>query len=549
MAEKNDAQQITSQLWAMANELRGNMDASEFRNYILGFMFYRYLSDNQENYLRETGLFAPKDGQTWNDAFRDVASDPESRKEYLEDISSELGYAIAPEQTWATLVQKVNDDKIIPSDYQELFDDFNKNASLNPGAESDFRGIFADINLGDSRLGNSTTARAKALSGIVRLVDSFDYNDKHGRDILGDVYEYLIAQFAGNSGKKAGEFYTPHQVSKVLAKLVTLDVPSDKEIFTVYDPTMGSGSLLLTVREELPKTVKGVMFHGQELNTTTFNLARMNLMMHNVPYTNMNLRNADTLEDDWPDGVVGGVDSPRSFDAVVANPPYSIHWDNNANKLKDPRFKPFGALAPKSKADFAFVEHGLYHLNGTGTMAIVLPHGVLFRGAAEGKIRKAIIEKNYLDAVIGMPAGLFFSTGIPTVVLVFKKNRSRRDIFFIDASNNFEKGKNQNILRDSDIDKMVEAYKNREDVDKYAHKAEPDEIKENEFNLNIPRYVDTTEPEKPVDVVKVVADIKESDKKIAQLSRELAKDIDDLVANNDEAAKQLAALKELFKNE
>ncbi|RND36628.1 type I restriction-modification system subunit M [Lacticaseibacillus paracasei] len=549
MAEKNDAQQITSQLWAMANELRGNMDASEFRNYILGFMFYRYLSDNQENYLRETGLFAPKDGQTWNDAFRDVASDPESRKEYLEDISSELGYAIAPEQTWATLVQKVNDDKIIPSDYQELFDDFNKNASLNPGAESDFRGIFADINLGDSRLGNSTTARAKALSGIVRLVDSFDYNDKHGRDILGDVYEYLIAQFAGNSGKKAGEFYTPHQVSKVLAKLVTLDVPSDKEIFTVYDPTMGSGSLLLTVREELPKTVKGVMFHGQELNTTTFNLARMNLMMHNVPYTNMNLRNADTLEDDWPDGVVGGVDSPRGFDAVVANPPYSIHWDNNANKLKDPRFKPFGALAPKSKADFAFVEHGLYHLNETGTMAIVLPHGVLFRGAAEGKIRKAIIEKNYLDAVIGMPAGLFFSTGIPTVVLVFKKNRSRRDIFFIDASNNFEKGKNQNILRDSDIDKMVEAYKNREDVDKYAHKAEPDEIKENEFNLNIPRYVDTTEPEKPVDVVKVVADIKESDKKIAQLSRELAKDIDDLVANNDEAAKQLAALKELFKNE
>ena len=217
--------------------------------------------------------------------------------------------------------------------------------------------------------------------------------------------------------------------------------------------------------------------------------------------------------------------------------------------MKDPRFKPFGALAPKSKADFAFVEHGLYHLNDTGTMAIVLPHGVLFRGAAEGKIRKAIIEKNYLDAVIGMPAGLFFSTGIPTVVLVFKKNRTNRDIFFIDASNNFEKGKNQNILRDSDIDKIIEAYSKREDVDKYAHKAELDEIVENEYNLNIPRYVDTTEPEKPIDVVQVVADIKETDKKIAKLSSELAKDIDDLVANNDEAAKQLAALKELFKNE
>ena len=525
------------------------MDASEFRNYILGFMFYRYLSEHQERYLQETNLFEPEAGQTWNDAFREVASDPESRKEYLEDISSELGYAIAPEQTWASLVQKVNDDKIVPSDYQDLFDDFNKNAALNPNSEADFRGIFADINLGDSRLGSSTTARAKALNGVVRLVDQFEYNDKQGRDILGDVYEYLIAQFAGNSGKKAGEFYTPHQVSKVLAKLVALGVQKDQEIFTVYDPTMGSGSLLLTVRDELPATVKAVMFHGQELNTTTFNLARMNLMMHNVPYTNMSLRNADTLEDDWPDGVVGGVDSPRSFDAVVANPPYSIHWDNSENKLKDPRFKPFGALAPKSKADFAFVEHGLYHLNDTGTMAIVLPHGVLFRGAAEGKIRKAIIEKNYLDAVIGMPAGLFFSTGIPTVVLVFKKNRTNRDIFFIDASNNFEKGKNQNILRDSDIDKIIEAYSKREDVDKYAHKAELDEIVENEYNLNIPRYVDTTEPEKPIDVVQVVADIKETDKKIAKLSSELAKDIDDLVANNDEAAKQLAALKELFKNE
>ncbi|MDC8419088.1 N-6 DNA methylase, partial [Lacticaseibacillus rhamnosus] len=295
MAEKNIAQEITSQLWAMANELRGNMDASEFRNYILGFMFYRYLSEHQERYLQETNLFEPEAGQTWNDAFREVASDPESRKEYLEDISSELGYAIAPEQTWASLVQKVNDDKIVPSDYQDLFDDFNKNAALNPNSEADFRGIFADINLGDSRLGSSTTARAKALNGVVRLVDQFEYNDKQGRDILGDVYEYLIAQFAGNSGKKAGEFYTPHQVSKVLAKLVALGVQKDQEIFTVYDPTMGSGSLLLTVRDELPATVKAVMFHGQELNTTTFNLARMNLMMHNVPYTNMSLRNADTL--------------------------------------------------------------------------------------------------------------------------------------------------------------------------------------------------------------------------------------------------------------
>ncbi|MCO6434806.1 type I restriction-modification system subunit M, partial [Nitrosomonas nitrosa] len=285
----------------------------------------------------------------------------------------------------------------------------------------------------------------------------------------------------------------------------------------VYDPTMGSGSLLLTVGKALPSG-QPVKFYGQELNTTTYNLARMNLMMHGVSYNNMTLSNADTLESDWPDGKdAKGIDRPRSFDAVVANPPYSAHWDNNETKLKDPRFQNYGKLAPRTKADYAFILHSLYHLNVDGTMAIVLPHGVLFRGAAEGTIRKTIIEKNYLDAVIGLPANIFYGTGIPTTVLVFKKNRQTKDILFIDASREFEKIKNQNRLKPEHIDKIVETYKQRTYVDKYAHVASLEEIKANDFNLNIPRYVDTFEQEPEIDLAEVKRLIDQDKKEIEKL--------------------------------
>ncbi|WP_407886564.1 type I restriction-modification system subunit M [Levilactobacillus sp. N40-8-2] len=548
MSKREEAQDITSQLWAMANDLRGNMDASEFRNYILGFMFYRYLSEHQEMHWERSGLFDLANGGSVNDAYVKVPED--EIKDYLEDAASELGYAIAPQFTWRTITEKVQDSKIKPSDFQDMLDDFNQNAQINPNSQQDFRGIFNDVNLGNSRLGNSTVSRAQALSRIVKLVDEFNYNDESGHDILGDVYEYLIAKFAGNSGKKAGEFYTPHEVSKVLARLVTIDFKAGDSQFTVYDPTMGSGSLLLTVQEALSEAGfhDRVHFHGQELNTTTFNLARMNLMMHGVDYQNMDLRNADTLEMDWPDGAdADGVDHPRNFDAVVANPPYSSKWDNNANKLKDPRFKDYGKLAPASKADFAFLLHGLYHLADQGRMAIVLPHGVLFRGAAEGTIRQALIEKNYLDAVIGMPAKLFYSTSIPTTILVFSKHKPTKDIFFIDASAHFEKGKNQNILRDEDIDKIIETYKTRQDVEKYAHVATLDEIKENEFNLNIPRYVDTFEEEPPVDVDKLVADIKDTNSQIKTLQSDLGDMLDDLVGQDAVAQQQLEAIKRILR--
>lgn len=514
-------QQITNKIWAMANELRGNMDASEYKNYIFAFMFYRYLSEHQEAYLVENDIIEVEEGQTVNDAYK-AAVDADGLEDYLEDISSTLGYAIAPEHTWATLLDNIYENQIMPSDYQSIFEAFNENTNRNNEATADFKGVFNDVNLGDSRLGNSTNARAKSLNNIVKLVDDISYKDESGKDILGEIYEYLIGQFAASAGKKGGEFYTPHQVSQILAKLVTSGQSAKDKTFTLYDPTMGSGSLLLTVRNELDGGDRdgAIKFYGQELNTTTYNLARMNLMMHGVSYKNMDLSNADTLGPDWPDGVDrDGIDRPRSFDAVVANPPYSAKWDNDASKLKDARFKEYGKLAPASKADYAFILHSIYHLNQDGKMAIVLPHGVLFRGAAEATIRKALIEKNYLDGIIGLPANLFYGTGIPTTILVFKKNRQTDDIFFIDASKEFEKGKNQNTLSPEHIEKIVSTYEKREDVEKYAHRATREEIIENDYNLNIPRYVDTFEEEEPIDINQVMADIAKDNQEIAELEK------------------------------
>lgn len=523
-------QEITSKLWAMANELRGNMDASEYKNYILAFMFYRYLSEHQEQYLMDNHILEPEEGKSINQLYLEQATDDELA-DYLEDISASLGYAISPKDTWESLLTRIENNEIIPSDYQTIFDNFNANAELNKEAVQDFRGVFNDINLGDTRLGSSTNDRAKSLNRIVKLVADIQYKGDDGKDILGVIYEYLIGQFAASAGKKGGEFYTPHEVSQILAKIVTDKVEDPDRTFSVYDPTMGSGSLLLTVGNELPNGQKpgAIKYFGQELNTTTYNLARMNLMMHGVTYNNMTLSNADTLESDWPDGPdEQGVDHPRSFDAVVANPPYSAKWNNDSGKLKDARFAEYGKLAPASKADFAFILHSIYHLNETGTMAIVLPHGVLFRGAAELKIRQTLIEKNYLDTVIGLPANLFYGTSIPTTILVFRKNKENRDILFIDASQEFEKGKNQNNLNEAHIEKIIETFRNRQDIDKYARLVSFDEIKENDFNLNIPRYVDTFEEEEEIDLDEVNRLIAQDEAEIAELEAIIAEQLKQL---------------------
>ena len=537
------AADVTSQIWEMANRLRGNMDASEYRNYILGFMFYRYLSERQEKYLFENQILEGINSiEEVNKEYAKEATD-DDLVDYLADIAESQGYAIEPQYTWKTIVNAVNSNTIKPDTFQNMFDSFNNNLRLNTKAREDFTGVFDDMNLSNSRLGNTTAARAKALTEIVNLVDQVEYKDENGKDILGDIYEFLIAKFAGNSGKKAGEFYTPHKVSEVLAKLATISLNQNEDKPSVYDFACGSGSLLLTVQDEIKNNV---LYYGQELNTTTYNLARMNLMMHDVSYDRMTLKNADTLEQDWPDGVdEQGVDHPRNFDVVVANPPYSARWDNNDRKLKDPRFKDYG-LAPKTKGDYAFLLHGLYHLDQNGTMAIVLPHGVLFRGAKEGKIREALLKKNQIDAIIGMPAGLFYSTGIPTVILVLKKNKTNKDVLFIDASKGFEKGKNQNILRDKDIDKIINTYKERKDVERYAHVATFDEIQENDFNLNIPRYVDTFVPEPPVDLKKVAADLHETNIEIEKTQKELVGMLKDLTSDDNDIMEGLnAIIKEL----
>jgi type I restriction enzyme M protein len=345
----------------------------------------------------------------------------------------------------------------------------------------------------------------------------------HDGDVIGDAYEFLISQFASEAGKKAGEFYTPSMVSDMMAQIVTID-QKDKKLFSVFDPTMGSGSLMLNVRKYLnyPENVK---FHGQELNTTTFNLAKMNLILHGVDSEDMNLRNGDTLNKDWP------TDEPYTFDSVVMNPPYSAKWSADASFLDDSRFNRYGKLAPKSKADFAFLLHGYYHLKETGTMAIVLPHGVLFRGAAEGTIRQKLLEDGSIYAVIGMPANLFFGTSIQTTVIILKKNRTTRDVLFIDASNDFIKGKNQNKLSKENIEKIVSAFVERKDIEKYAHLASFDEIKENDYNLNIPRYVDTFEDEEPIDMVSVGKEIKKIREEKQALEKSLFETISTLEAS------------------
>lgn len=549
--EAKDLNTIEKALWDMANQLRGNMDASEYKNYILPFMFYRYLSEKQNQYLIDNGLIDVVEGQDpayaamelvfettdldtiqkyskqtryFTNLESDLIEDPEwveTYSEFLQDCSAALGYCISPLYDWTVMRDRIAQKGIEPSDFQAMFESFDSSLKYNPEAEKKIKDIFSDVNLGSTKLGNNTNERAKALSQIVNLVSEVSYVDDTGKDILGAIYEYLIKQFAASAGKKGGEFYTPHEVSIIMAKIVTHGFSSENEVFSVFDPTCGSGSLLLTVGKELPGGDKpgAVKYYGQELNTSTCNLARMNMMMNNIGYDSFTIRNADTLGPDWPDGVgEDGKDHLRTFSAVTANVPYSQSWSAPEAYLKDPRFREFGGkLAPKSKADYAFLLDGLYHLNHHGTMAIVLPHGVLFRGAAEKSIREKLISKNLIDTVIGLPANLFYGTSIPTVILVLKRNKTNRDILFIDASNYFTKSKTKNVLSKEDINRIFDAYKERKDIEKFAHVASEKEVADNDYNLNIPRYVDTSEEEPEIDLKKVDEELKEVAKEIEKL--------------------------------
>lgn len=511
---------LEQQLWNIANTLRGKMGADEFRDYILGFIFYKYLSEKMHT---EANKILEGDKVEYSE----LDENTELGQKYLSAVKKStiksLGYFLKPSELFSLVARKGaslansdsendlgGDSSFILEDLSNILNSIQK-STLGTDSEDDFDNLFEDMDLNSTKLGKTVSDRNKLIAKVLIHLDNISFNlSDSNSDVLGDAYEYLIAQFASGAGKKAGEFYTPQQISTVLAKLVT----SNKQILKkIYDPTCGSGSLLLRVKKEVNDVGS---FYGQELNRTTYNLCRMNMIMHGIHYADFDIKQEDTLENPQHKDL--------RFDAIVANPPFSAQWSASQIHLNDERFSQYGKLAPSSKADFAFVQHMIHHLDENGIMAVILPHGVLFRGGAEGHIRRFLIEdKNYLDAVIGLPANLFYGTSIPTCILVFKKCRDNpENILFIDSSNDFEKVKTQNMLRDSDIDKIINTYRNRTVIEKYSHIATLEEIKENDYNLNIPRYVDTFEAEEEIDLVAVANEIKALDKDIIVTNDKIA---------------------------
>ena len=474
------------------------MNADEFRDYILGFIFYKYLAEKMEIYAN-TILKADKI------KYKEIKENTKQGKEYIEAIKEEslekLGYFLKPSELFSEVAKRGNSDvedstNFILEDLQKILNNIQL-STMGTESEEDFDHLFEDMDLNSTKLGKTPETRNEIIAKVLSHLDKIDFKlEQTELDVLGDAYEYLIGQFASGAGKKAGEFYTPQEVSKVLAKIVTT---GKSKLKSVYDPTCGSGSLLLRVAKEVKEVSN---FYGQEMNRTTYNLARMNMILHGVHYRKFNIKQEDTLEHPQHTG--------QQFEAIVANPPFSAQWSANPLFTSDDRFSQYGRLAPSSKADFAFVQHMIYHLADNGTMAIVLPHGALYRSGAEQHIRRYLIEnKNFLDAVIGLPANIFYGTGIPTCIMVFKKCRENpEDILFIDASGDFEKVKTQNVLRKKDIDKIIETFRGRIEIDKYSKKAILKEIEDNDYNLNIPRYVNTFEIESEINIDDISAKLK-----------------------------------------
>ncbi|MDO8508012.1 MAG: type I restriction-modification system subunit M [bacterium] len=499
--------QLQTQLWNIANELRGKMNADEFRDYILGFIFYKYLSEKMHLYANEV-LEADKIDYT------DIKENTEDGKKIIEVIKKEsidkLGYFLKPSELFHSLVERDANSNDIIEDLERILGNIER-STMGTDSEDDFDKLFSELDLNNSKLGRSVHDRSQLIGKVLSHLDKINFFLEDSRiDVLGDAYEYLIGQFASGAGKKAGEFYTPQEVSEVLAKLVT---SGKKHLKSVYDPTCGSGSLLLRVARYVDDVG---FFYGQEMNHTTYNLARMNMILHDVRYDRFNIRQEDTLE--HPQHL------EERFEAIVANPPFGAEWSAHQTFLNDDRFSQYGRLAPKKKADYAFIEHMIYQLDDNGTMATVMPHGVLFRGAAEGHIREHLIkEKNYLDAVIGLPANLFYGTSISACLLVFQKCRKNSDnVLFIDASKHFVKGKNQNKLQAEDIEKIIKTYRERKVEDKYSYVASLKEIAENDYNLNIPIYVDTFEEEELIDLAEVTQEIKKIDKEMVGVDKKIA---------------------------
>ena len=478
-------QQLAAKIWESANQMRSKIEANEYKDYILGFIFYKFLSEKEERYLLGLGYTR-----------EDMDTVTEDDTEVMEDVQKNIGYFISYPNLFSTWLKKGVDFNV--ADVRDALSAFER--CINPIQKKVFENIFETLSVGLSKLGDTAANQTKAISELIRLIADIPMDGKQDYDVLGFIYEYLISNFAANAGKKAGEFYTPHEVSILMSEIVANHLKDRSEI-EIFDPTSGSGSLLINIGKSIAKYLGDsdkIKYYAQELKQNTYNLTRMNLVMRGILPSNIFTRNGDTLEEDWPyfdenDRI--GTYKPLYVDAVVSNPPYSQKWDPS-DKESDPRYKEYG-LAPKGKADYAFLLHDLYHIKPDGIMTIVLPHGVLFRGGEEGTIRKNLIENNKIDAIIGLPANIFFGTGIPTIIMVLKQKRENTDVLIIDASKGFEKVGKNNKLRACDIKKIVDTVTGRLTIDGFSRLVERSTIRENDYNLNIPRYVDSSEqPEK-----------------------------------------------------
>lgn len=485
-------QQLAAKIWESANRMRSKIEANEYKDYILGFIFYKYLSDKEEQWLYQRDYDA--------DSIREYVNE-EADDQYSSKSSAQqsLGYFIAYKDLFSTWIHMGSDFSV--DNVRTGLSSFNR--LISPSHKKVFEGIFNTLETGLSKLGENTKSQTKAVSDLIQLINEIPMSGKQDYDVLGFIYEYLISNFAANAGKKAGEFYTPHEVSLLMSEIVADHLQGRSEI-KIYDPTSGSGSLLINIGKTAAKYMDDanrIRYYAQELKANTYNLTRMNLVMRGILPDNILTRNGDTLEEDWPyfdESDPQGTYEPLYVDAVVSNPPYSQRWTPNG-KENDARYARYG-LAPKSKADYAFLLHDLYHLKPDGIMTIVLPHGVLFRGGEEGAIRKNLIEQNNIDAIIGLPANIFFGTGIPTIIMVLRQKRENTDVLIIDASKGFAKEGKNNKLRASDIRRIIDTVKQRKTVTKYSKLVTRQEIRDNDYNLNIPRYVDSSEEAESYDI-------------------------------------------------
>ena len=498
-------QQLANRIWASANNMRNKIEANEYKDYILGLIFYKFLSDTEVKYFTEVCEWEEDELPELVENYEDI-----NMKNAIKECQEHIGFFIEYKYLFSTWL---DDTSFSVQTLSEALSNFERLMSDNYASVYD--GIFKTLREGLSKLGDNPSSQTKALKGLIKLIKDIPTDGSQDYDVLGYVYEFLISNFAANAGKKAGEFYTPHEVAMIMSEIVA-EHHKNKDSLEIYDPTSGSGSLLITIGKAVSKHIQGknkVKYYAQELKENTYNLTRMNLVMRGIIPQNIVTRCADTLEEDWPMHEEGSeIDKPLAVDAVVSNPPYSQHWDPS-DKEYDPRFKNYG-VAPKTKADYAFLLHELHHLKGDGIMTIVMPHGVLFRGKtpkicdkegnilpieqreegqAEGQIRANLIEKNNIDAIIGLPANIFFGTGIPTLIMVLKKNRGNEGVLIIDASKGFIKDGKQNKLRACDVKKIADTYRERKEIPGFSRVVTRDEIRRNEYNLNIPRYVDSSE--------------------------------------------------------